>query len=431
MRILQLGASGFVGSAIARALLTDGHSIRAAGRDLRYGRQLLPAAEWVACDLRDMGDPARWRALLDGVDIVINTSGALQNGLRDDVPAVQDRAIRALIEMAHRSGVGHFVQVSAAGAGSQNSEFMRSKARADGALAGSGLPYTVVRPGLVIGRNGFGGTELLRAAAGLPFRIELAGTGPIQCVALGDVVAAVRRVLAEPGRHVGAFDLVEAEARPLGEIVALHREWLGLPERRLGLRLPLALLRPVSLLADALGWLGWRSPLRSNAIAALAHGVRGEASQAARLLGRATLSLPETLDRLGAAGKADRWHARLAALYPLALAALVVLWAAGGAVGLLRQEAAAALLTERGIAPALAAAAVVAGSVADLAIAAGIVFRPTLKPALAAGAALATAYALGAAIVRPDLWLDPLGAMVKVIPIVVLSLICLAMAEER
>lgn len=431
MRILQLGASGFIGSAVARALLADGHTIRAAGRDLRHGRRVLPEAEWARCDLRDMSNPAAWDALLDDVEVVINTSGALQSGLRDDVNAVQYRAIGALVEAARRSGIRHIVQISAAGAEVQHSDFMRSKARADAVLASSGMAHTILRPGLVIGRNAFGGTELLRAAAGLPFSVEIAGTGPIQCVALADVVAAVRRAIGSPGAATGSFDLVEVDARSLGEVIALHRRWLGLPQSRFRLRLPVALLRPISLLADALGWLGWRSPLRSNAIAALLHGVRGDVAQAARLLVREPLSLPETLEALGAPGKADRWHSRLAPLYPFALASLVLLWAAGGLVGLLRQDAAAALLIDAGFGAGTARLAVLAGSVADLAIAAGILFRPTLKAALAAGATLATSYALAAALVRPDLWLDPLGAMVKIVPIVVLSLMCLAMAEER
>jgi uncharacterized protein YbjT (DUF2867 family) len=431
MRILQLGASGFIGSAVARALLADGHSIRAVGRDLRHGRRLLPEVEWVRCDLRDMTDPAPWRALLDGIDTVINTSGVLQTGLRDDVPAVQDGAIRALIDAAHRSGVRNFVQVSAAGAESHDSAFMRSKASADAALASSGLSHTIVRPGLVIGRNAFGGTELLRTAAGLPVAVKVTGTGPIQCIALSDVVEAVRSASTDRSPAGGSFDLLEREGRTLGEIIALHRQWLGLPPPRLTWRVPVGLLKPASLAADALGWLGWRSPLRGNAVAALVRGVRGDASQATSLLSREPRALPEILSGLGPAGKADRWHARLAALYPLALASLVVLWAAGGLVGLLRLDTAAALLMEAGFGAGAARLAVVTGSLADLAIGAGILFRPTLKLSLTAGAAVASGYALAAALVRPDLWLDPLGAMVKIVPIVALSLMCLAMAEER
>src|SRR5690606_16983690 len=157
-------------------------------------------------------------------------------------------------------------------------------------------------------------------------------------------------------------------------------------------------------------------------------GVRGDAEQARNALGREPLSLPATLAALGPAGKADRWHARLSSLYPAALAALFALWAAGGVVGLARIEEAAALLEEGGISARLGRGLVVAGSLAGLVVAAGLLFRPALKLALGGGAALATAYAIGATIVRSDLWLDPLGAMVKVVPVIALSLLCMAVA---
>jgi hypothetical protein len=98
---------------------------------------------------------------------------------------------------------------------------------------------------------------------------------------------------------------------------------------------------------------------------------------------------------------------------------------------LLRPQEAAALLTEAGMDPLLARLAVTLGSVADLAVAVGLLFRPTAKSALGAGAALASVYALGAALIRPDLWLDPLGPMVKLLPLIAMMLVCRAMAEER
>ena len=400
MRVLLLGASGFIGSAIGHTLLSRGDEVRAVGRDLAVGRRIVPAAEWVAGDLRRLTEPGEWAALLAGVDAVVNASGALQSGLRDDLGAVQDRAIAALVRAAEQAGVRRFVQISAAGAGTQRGAFMESKARGDRAVANSALDYAILRPGLVIGRNAFGGTELLRSAAGLPLvGVEIAGTGEVQCIALADVVAAAVRALDGLEGH---YDLVETQSRPLGTVIALHRRWLG-----------------------------WRSPLRSNSIAALVQGVRGDVEQTREALGHEPRSLPETLAALGTAGKADRWHARLSPLYPIALAALCVLWAAGGLVGLARLDEAAGLLEAGGMPRPRARALVLVGSLADLAIAAGLLFRPALKWALGGGAALAGAYALGATIVRPDLWLDPLGSMVKVLPVIALSLLCLAMAEER
>jgi DoxX-like family len=190
------------------------------------------------------------------------------------------------------------------------------------------------------------------------------------------------------------------------------------------------------LMADALGWLGWRSPLRSNSIAALVHGVRGKADEAVQMLGREPLSLPQMLGSMGAAGKADRWHARFGPVYPLALAMLVALWLGSAVLGVLRLDQAAAELTMAGpigagLAYGPARALVLAGSLADLAIALGIVFRPTLARALQAGITLSLAYVAGALVLRPDLWLDPLGPMLKVLPIVALMLACLASSEER
>lgn len=431
MRILLLGAGGFIGSALARALIADGHSLRAVGRNLDHGRSLLPDAEWLFCDLRRMRNARDWLPFVEGVDAVINASGALQSGLRDDVRRVQQQAILALIEASLGAQRPHVIQISAPEAERQASDFMQSKARADAALVSSGLAYTIIRPGLVIGRNCFGGTEMIRAAAGLPAGVEIGGTGPIQSVALVDVVDAVRSALADPGAVTGSFDLVEAQPRSLGEIIALHRAWLSIPPPRVTLRVLVKLLRPVTLFADALGWFGWRSPLRSNALEALVCGVRGNADHAAALLGRTPTPLPETLARMGAAGKADRWHARIAPLFPLCLAALFVLWLAGGVFGLMRPDQAAALLTAGGVDLLAARLAVILGSVADLAIALGLLFRPTAKAALGAGAALAAAYAIGAAFVRPDLWLDPLGPMVKLLPLVAMMLLCRALLEER
>ena len=70
--------------------------------------------------------------------------------------------------------------------------------------------------------------------------------------------------------------------------------------------------------ADALGWLGWRSPARSTALAQLAAGVVGEPSPWIA----ATGIKPQSLDDILAAhpaGVQERWFARLYLLKPLAI----------------------------------------------------------------------------------------------------------------
>ncbi|MGB9028284.1 MAG: NAD-dependent epimerase/dehydratase family protein, partial [Rhodomicrobium sp.] len=71
MRILILGASGFIGSRIAAELQNAGHKIVACGRDRDRLQRFLPFAEAMACDLAK-DTAADWRARLVGVDAVVN-----------------------------------------------------------------------------------------------------------------------------------------------------------------------------------------------------------------------------------------------------------------------------------------------------------------------------------------------------------------------
>lgn len=430
--ILLIGATGFIGSEIARMLVRQGHKVTGLGRDTEYGMRQLPQLDWRYGDLRSMQNEADWLPLIRGQDMIINASGALQSGLRDNVELVQFAAISALITACKRGGMGHFVQISASNADlGQGTDFIESKTRADALLAVSGLSHTILRPGLVIGRNAFGGTEMVRMAAAFPYAILVpSATGRIQCIAMADVLEAVRRSVGEPEAMQGQYDLVEQQSHDLTEIFEQHRRWLGIAPPRLRLQTPRWLVRPLTGVADALGWLGWRSPLRSNSMAALMNGVSGDDGETERLLGRPPKSLGETLAELPAAGKADRWHARIALLYPLALASLLLLWLGSGVLGLVKADQAATLVAEQ-VGEANARLLVLAGSLADIAVGLGLLFRPWLKLALLASILLTLGYWTGSALLRPDLWVDPLAPLLKTIPALILSLACLAMADER
>ncbi|MGC1468078.1 MAG: SDR family oxidoreductase [Sphingorhabdus sp.] len=430
--ILLIGATGFIGSEIARMLVREGHAVTGLARDIDYGRRILARLNWVQGDLRALLTANDWQGKVKGHDIVINASGALQSGLRDNVNQVQFEAIAALIEACKIAETGHFIQISASNADQgQSSDFMESKAKADALLAASGLSHTLLRPGLVIGRNAFGGTEMVRMAAALPWVVVAPfGTGKIQCVALADVLDAVNRSVARPEAAQGQYDLVERPSHDLAEIFEKHRQWLGFAPCRFRLRVPVWIVRPLTAIADGLGWLGWRSPLRSNSIAALMNGVSGNADEAEKLLGRPPKNLDQTLAELPAAGKADRWHARIATLYPLALASLLLLWLGSGVLGLVKADQTAALIAGQ-VGESSARLLVFAGSIADIAVGLGLLFRPWLKAALLGSVLLTLGYWAGSALLRPDLWLDPLAPMLKTAPALILSLACLAIADER
>ncbi len=94
----------------------------------------------------------------------------------------------------------------------------------------------------------------------------------MQTVALADVARAA--ALAAEGRLPPGTeaDLITPEPQSLREVIADFRCWLGFAPTRREIDLPGWMAHAAAVTADALGWLGWRSPMRSTALSALAKG---------------------------------------------------------------------------------------------------------------------------------------------------------------
>jgi len=222
---------------------------------------------------------------------------------------------------------------------------------------------------------------------------------------------------------------VEEESRRLDDVLRALRAWLGLPEARV-LCVPEWMARPAFVLGDALGRLGWRSPLRSAAWAEIGRGVTGDPATWNAVTGRPVRELHATLRAIPVTVQ-ERWFARMWPMKAVAIGTLSAFWLASGVIGAFRFEAAMAVLTTRGMAGWVAAIAVAMGSLIDIALGAGILVRRWMRAAALGMVAVTLGYLAGASLFAPDLWLDPLGPMVKTIPAAVLALVALAVAEER
>jgi hypothetical protein len=67
----------------------------------------------------------------------------------------------------------------------------------------------------------------------------------------------------------------------------------------------------------------------------------------------------------------------------------------------------------------------------DMSIGLLIAFRRTAAVGLVAGIFASLGYMFGAAILTPDLWIEPLGALVKTGPAIVLMLVAILMLDSR
>ncbi|MFC3439955.1 SDR family oxidoreductase [Sphingobium rhizovicinum] len=431
MRVLLIGAYGFIGSGVARALMAAGHEVRGVGRSRRAALRIFPDLRWHFADLNHMTRPADWAEALQGIDAVVNASGALQSGGGDRLDAIQGDSIRALIAACETRGIARFVQISAPGALTADpSAFLSTKALADDRLRGSTLHWAILRPGLVIGRNAYGGTLLLRALAAMPLRLfAVRANSRIQSVALEDVADAVLQCLSADAPKGVDTDLVEREAATLGDLIIAHRRWLGITPAPL-IALPAEIAAPISAIADLLGHLGWRSPLRSTAMAMIARNVRGDATGGEQLLGRPLLTLNQILSR-HPAGLQDRWQARLVLLTPFIIGALALLFLLSGVTSLMQIDKVAAQLNGTIVAGGTARWLGIGGALADILLGALLLIRRWARSAAIGMAGLTIGYLLMGSWLRPDMWIDPLAPLAKAGTALMLALVAHALLEER
>lgn len=431
MRVLVIGGYGLIGLEIVRALRAAGMAVVGLGRSASRGRRLVPGIPWIGRDLARMLRPEDWTSSLSDIDAVVNASGALQDGARDDLSKVQDQAIRALIAECDKRGVTRYVQISASGAEPDAKlAFLRTKAAADAALRASNLDWTILKPGLVIGAGAYGGTTLIRMLAAMPLVQPLVlADAKIQTVAAADVGEAVRAVLAGEVASRRDYELVEDEAHSLRDVVKATRRWVGREDALSVIAFPRWMGFALAWFADVAGWLGWRSPLRTTALKALAADVVGDPKPWKVAGGPKLKSLEETFASIPATMQ-ERVFGRAQLVYPVLLLTLSAFWIASGVIGLIQRGEAMAVLAGK-VEPQVADILVRAGAAIDLLIGVSLLRRRWVRRASWAAIVVSLGYLGAGTWLTPELWADPLGPFVKIIPAMALALAVAALTEER
>ena len=429
MRVLITGAYGLIGSACLGRLRLAGHEVVGAGRNVAEARRRFPYARWVAADFKDLTAPDSWHQLLLGVDAVVNCVGALQNGVRDDLRCVHVDAPAALFTACVHKGIRRVVHISAVGAGPRGATaFARTKGDAESDLAARDLDWIILRPGLVLGHGVYGGTALLRAASGVPFVTLIPAAKPIHIVAIEDVAETVAWALRPNAPVRVTLDLVHPEPKTLEVIINGYRGWLGLRPRPV-ITVPGLVTEVTASVADALSWLGWRSPMRTAAIRQLAEGINGNP---AGWIATTDIT-PKSLDDVLAVSPAtvqDRWFARLYLVKPLAIAVLAAFWIMSGLIALGPGWDGAKLILRLAGANAMTATiAVSIGATIDIILGLAIMIRRTCRAALIVMLAVSLVYVVAGMIATPHLFV--VGSILRIFPIMLATLFVLSILDER
>ncbi|MBA1145250.1 NmrA/HSCARG family protein [Mesorhizobium neociceri] len=220
LTILVTGATGQQGGAVARALLSKGHRVKALTRkpDSEAARHLAAAgAEVVAGDLADRASVVR---VAEGVDTMFLMGNSYEAGMEEET-----RQGILAADAAKAAGVGHLIYSSVASADKKTGiPHFESKYLVEKHVAGLGIPYTISAP-VAFMENVVAPWSISALSQG-NYAFAVPPKRVLQLVALADIGAFVA-ALAERREQVfgNRFDFAgdelsgEEEAKILSEVI--------------------------------------------------------------------------------------------------------------------------------------------------------------------------------------------------------------------
>lgn len=412
-RILVVGGTGFIGRHIASRLTDAGHTVFAASHS--------------DVDLVS-DDETKLVEKVANYQVVINCAGLVRNDGVNTMKSVHADGACALFRASITAGVKRLIHISALGVEpTGDTVYQQTKAIAEEFLidldpSGEKIDWRILRPSLVVGRGG-ASTRWLLSAAVLP-RLPSFGDGRahLQPVHVMDLVELVLR-LAEGVASPRCLNVVGPDQMTINELLAVLREWLGLPATTF-IQIPNRLF----LIAASIGGYLSSGPLNREIVKLLSRDNVGDVGPMTAALGRQPRSLGMAL-ALTPAYDADRLAARLFFLRPALRWSLALLWVSTGvlSLGLYPIKNSHIMLAEIGLHGPLADLALYGGAVADLLL--GLLLIINWRPVIVGGAQLIlmTLFTIIAFRLPAEYWLHPFAPLLKNLPIAMALLVMMAM----
>jgi NADH dehydrogenase len=242
MQIVLIGASGFLGEHLLRALTADKHHCivltRSATRRSTLG--MIPGVKLVQADVYD---PAVLAAHIAKTDAVISMAGILNEAGGVDFQKVHVELVEGIIDACRQAGVSRLLHVSALNAGQGESRYLKSKGQAQALLeSADDLDITVFQPSVIFGQ----GDQFFNRFAAM---LSLMPVFPLACpkarlqpVFVGDVVAAMVASLEDPMTFGKSYELAGPRVYTLKQLVEWTAKCQGRKRWIIGLPAPLSAL---------------------------------------------------------------------------------------------------------------------------------------------------------------------------------------------
>jgi len=212
-RILVTGATGFIGKRLVGALVEAGHDVKAMTRHPEtYDGPGRPVRG-------DVGERASLTEPLEDVDVAYYLVHSLDNA---DFEERDADAARMFAKVAEKTGVEQIVYLG--GLGNERngalSAHLRSRREVEGLLGSTGIPVTVLRAAIVVGKGGISWEMTRQLVKKLPAMVVPKWVGTrTQPIGIDDVVSYLVGVAGNEKAMGRVFEIGGPEVLTYGEML--------------------------------------------------------------------------------------------------------------------------------------------------------------------------------------------------------------------
>jgi nucleoside-diphosphate-sugar epimerase len=289
-KILVIGASGFVGSYLARQLLADGYTVRCLARTPDKVKDLADSGcEIVKGDITDLTSVQQALDTADAVYISIHTlapqgPGTAGQGFMD----IEMKGLQNIVEGCQLHHVRRLIYVTSLGISADTKDaWTQGRWKIQQYLLNTGLDVTVIQPGMIVGIGGQG-FNMVRANAQKNRSFVLGnGRNKFRCIAIDDLVYDLIGVLDKPNACGQVYEVGSDDILSMDQLIDAAADVAG-HRRPAKVHIPLSLVR---FAAPLIQWIA-RSPKGSikGALDSLGGDMIGDPSAIRKLLPRQPLS---------------------------------------------------------------------------------------------------------------------------------------------
>lgn len=296
-RILVIGASGFVGSYLARQLLKEGYSLRCLVRNPDKVKALADSGcEIVKGDITDPGTVQHALESIDAVYVAIHTLAPQQGGTTGQgFMDIEMNGLQHIVAGCQMHHVKRLIYVTSLGISADTKDaWTRGRWKIQEYLLKSTLNVTVIQPGMIVGIGGQGFNMVLANAQKSMAFVLGNGRNRFRCIAIDDLVYNLIGVLNEPASYGQCYEVGSDDVLTSDQLIDIAAEVSGHRQPK-KIHIPLALLRFAAPLIERMS----KSPKGAikGALDSFGEDMMGDPSAIRKLLPRQPLSYIQAVEQ--------------------------------------------------------------------------------------------------------------------------------------